>query len=150
MPTSNLQVLHVPPELIGSTWLAVAPLLLKGLTSDPNLSIQEVADHLVSLTMQLWAVLEDEHLLGAFLTSVNDEGYVTVFALGASDKFRMPRWIAKVDEALETFALSHDCSKIRFAGRSGYRRLLHKYKIVGRVMDQEIYERTVIPHEGSK
>ncbi len=135
--------------MIGSTWLAVAPLLLKGLTSDANLTIRQVADHLVSRTMQLWIVLEGEDLLGAFLTSVNDEGYVTVFALGASEKSRMPRWIEQVDETLETFATSHGCSKIRFAGRSGYRRLLHKYKIVGRLMDQEIYERTVIPHEGS-
>lgn len=138
------EVVPVPPTLFSSVWMRVAPVLLKGLASAPPLTIQEAADHLVATTMQLWTVIEGKDLIGAFLTTLDKEGVLEVFAL-ASANSKMPGWIGKVDDELEVFSQAYGGSKIRFVGRRAYERLLPKYKIVGRFRDQEIFEREISP-----
>lgn len=137
---ANKVVIHrIPYHLIGPMIPVLGQYFMKGLSSSPSVTLEEVADHLVKTTFQLWAIVQDERVVGCFLTSV-DEDAVVVFGLGGDG---LPDWIEQIDFVGEQWARENGVPKIRFAGRKAYQRVLPKYEVVDRIGDQLVYERTL-------
>ena len=121
-------------------WPHVAPLLTKGLAAATTSSLPEIRRDLDNETDQLWCVFENERLVAAFVSAVyTDQGaYLGVYALGGSG---MRKWAREIDATMQAEARRRGLSRIRFAGREPWSRVLPGLERKGRLGPHVIWER---------
>jgi hypothetical protein len=127
---ANIRVLQIPPTMFADMLPHVGPCLLKGL-APIDLTLKQACDEVVRGVAQLWAVLDGEQVLAAFMTSILLEGgvrTVSVFALGGKE---LTSWANALDGEMMKFAKSQSARCVRFAGREPWSRVLPAYQIVG-------------------
>jgi hypothetical protein len=139
----DIHVVQVPPTMFADMLPHVGPCLLKGL-APIDLTLEQVCDEVVRGVAQLWAVLDGEQVLAAFLTSILlEDGVrsVSVFALGGKE---LPNWADALDSEMLKFAKSQDARRVRFAGREPWSRVLPAYQIVGHhPSGHKLFERAI-------
>ena len=137
---NEVRIEQIPLELFREMWPHVAPKLFKGLMPI-DLTIEQVCDDIVRGASQLWAIFSDDRLVAAFLTSLDIDGYVSVYGLGGE---RVSKWAHALDDAMQKFAADNDMPRVRFSGRAAWSRLLPDYIVTGdHPSGQFVYERAV-------
>jgi hypothetical protein len=127
---ADIRVLQIPPTMFADMLPHVGPCLLKGL-APIDLTLKQACDEVVRGVAQLWAVLNGEQVLAAFMTSIlveNGTRAVSVFALGGKE---LTSWADALDGEMLRFAKSQSARSVRFAGREPWSRVLPAYQIVG-------------------
>lgn len=144
--TGEVKIHKIPVSHVGVLWPLVQPWLERGLKAAHDTSMAGILLGLKDGTDQLWAIVADGDVIGAFLTSIHtgdDEGgaqYLAVYALGGE---RLTEWAGKLGDEMARFAKFYDCASVRFCGRPGWERMLPSYRVAGEFHGETIFERTV-------
>lgn len=136
-------VIHVPPNRLKLVWNGIYPLLLKSMTSNPEMDYDDIIAGIFDRSIQVWVVarLDAGKVDAVFLTSIeNDKGHwvVSLYNLGGSNP---KAWVQEVHEAMHRFARIEDCICVRMCGRPAWQRILPGYPVVGMKGGHLIYER---------
>ena len=137
----TVTILPVPREMVRVMWPVVAPWLTKGLAAATTSSLTEIYEQVESGHETVWCLFSDSELRGAFVAGVRDDSeghYLALYALGGS---QMRAWITDVDHAMQAEARRMGMTRVRFAGRPAWMRVLGQLNIVGHVGPHAIYER---------
>lgn len=98
-------------------------------------------------TMQAWVISEDEKIRVVFMTqrfvSQKNELTLYIFWLYGSG---LPRLLPSVVEALRSFAIKLECTKVLITGRKGFERLLKPY---GMEYKYSVYGCDVVAQKGN-
>lgn len=144
MPSkADIEIRKAPPDLLAAMWPLAQPWILKGLTAATDTSLSGVISGLRSGTDQLWVVIADDGVIGAFLTSFyegEDDAsaqFLGVYGLGGD---RITEWIGALGTTMKEFAAHRGGCKVKFCGRPAYQRLLPDYIVAGKHGEHFIYE----------
>jgi hypothetical protein len=123
-------------------WPHVVPWLTKGLAAARTSTLDEIKRDLGNETDQLWTIFDGEQLVGAFVSAVYvDQGaYLGVYALGGRG---LRNWAKAIDEQMQAEAGRRGLTRIRFAGREPWSRVLPGLARVGQLHEHVIWERAV-------
>lgn len=142
---SKARVFCVPPEVVGSAWLACGAWLLRGLAEASDVPVLETIDACREGRQQLWIMgdLERSECLGAAVTQITVNGdarHVDVIVL-AGKELRM--WARPLAEALAAFAKAEGASSVRANGRKEWSRLFPEVRAIGAAGEKTVFERVV-------
>lgn len=123
----------------------LAPHLAKGLgaiTFDPGILVADIEGN----RTQVWAIVDDGELVGAFMTSIliepSGERAVDVYGLGGE---RIMAWGRTLADRMAEFAKHENCRRVLFAGRKALARAYGEtVREIGRMENGNfIFERAV-------
>lgn len=127
-----MDIFAIPRDALGFIFPAVGPHLLRGLSGAPDQTIEGVIDALVDGSATLWAVIDDDKIKGAFLTSIvedeDDRTAVDVYALGGDE---LAKWGEMLSDTMAAFAKHNGASRVIFMGRKGLQKVYSGVRIVG-------------------
>jgi hypothetical protein len=120
-------------DQIDECWDEIAPHLYR-LERLGQVSVDETRDDLKTQRKQLWGY-QDGAILGICVTRITKDGTCEIYgAAGTAGKER----ILEVHAAIERWAKSINCTKLRLQGRKGWFRLLKGYEQTGVILEKEI------------
>ena len=142
---SRYDVMKIVPSKLKLIWSQAYPLLLKSMSANDKMSLQEIIEGLADQSIQFWIVARvDEHIIDAvFLTSIErdrGEWVLSLYNLGGS---RAKEWVMECHKVMHQFARFEDCRRVRLCGRPAWQRILPNYQVVGERGGHLIYERPV-------
>lgn len=138
----TITIAQLPTELIQPSWPWIGPYLLEGarVAEDIEQGIQDIAAN----KARVWVILDEDEVLGAFLTSVVEDKRgtaVDVYGLGGR---HILRWGKKLSDEMVAYAKQNDCGRVIFKGRKALMRAYEGIRPVGQEEDGTmIYERAV-------
>lgn len=125
----NIVQIHKP--FLGATWHAIGPHLLAGAIHIDEGGIQQALDDVFEDRAMVWAIIEDNEVLAAFLTSVVEKDgdvFLDVYGLGGRG---MMKWGRELSERMADYAEKCGCTKVVFKGRRALLRTYNNVKLVG-------------------
>lgn len=128
---SNIIIAPVLPEVLGSALRVSGGYLMAGLSTEEDMTLEAVTDGLVAGTLQLWIVMEDEDVIGAFLTRVVPEGDEKALDVGALGGRNILSWGKAISREMTEFAKFVGARRIIFKGRKALLRAYEGFNIVG-------------------
>ena len=117
----------IPSRDIWAIWGSVVGFIQSGMAEGE--SIDDILERLTATSCQLWVAYDDELIIAACVTeiaNIENRKVFNVISIGGS---RMPEWLGHL-ATLEAFAISHNCTAMRFPEiRPGWRRVLKDYQL---------------------
>lgn len=134
------QILCIPPNLTGAVSERVGSLMDRGLLAAHENDRDGIMRDLESGRTLMWLVLDGNTPMATALTEItsDDAGTVWVFGLAGRD---LHSWVKGLVQRLTVFARKENCTRIRFAGKPGWKRFVPDAEIVGSVNGHIIFER---------
>lgn len=133
-----MDIFAIPREAIGFMLPAVGPHLMRGLLkaidqdADGVQSVEEVFDDLGEGLAQLWVVIDDDRIIGTFLTAlvddIDEKKAVDVYALAGEG---LARWGEMLSDTMAAYAKHNDACRVIFIGRKALRKIYSGVRIVG-------------------
>lgn len=122
----------------------VAPHLAKGL-GELEFDAGALLADIESNRTQVWAIVVDDEVSGAFLTSIrqHEDGArdLDVYGLGGE---RIMRWGKALSDRMADFARHHSCRRVVFAGRKALAKAYgDTVRVIGTTGGNLIYERAL-------
>jgi len=141
-PSADIRILPIPSHLVDVMWPHLVPWLTKGLAAAKTSTLDGIRQDVANETDQLWAIFQNESLVGAFVSAVyTDQGsYLGIYALGGRG---LRNWARDIDLAMQTEARRRGVDRCRFAGRRGWSRVLSGLAHKGTFGGHEVWERAV-------
>jgi hypothetical protein len=140
----QITVLCVPPEQFGAVFPFCAETLQRGLKLCNLEQMGDVVGRIETANLQVWLVTDGDDVLATCFTDINVEQdgarFVAVYGLAGQ---RITKWARKLSDALAAFAREECCSRVLFAGRPGWAKLLPEYRRVEKRGNEWIWERAV-------
>lgn len=142
---SKAKIFCVPPDAVGSAWLACGAWLLHGLNEAGNVPVLDTIDACRDGRNQLWIMgdLERSECLGAAVTQITVDGearFVDVIVLAGKD---LRLWARPLAEALAAFAKAEGARSVRANGRKEWSRLFPEVRAIGAAGEKTVFERVV-------
>lgn len=132
----------VPPELCADVIARCERLIERGLTVAPEVDRDDLMERLRDRTALMWIVLRDMSPLAiAFTERVDDEDAVAVFGLAGRQVWQ---WAKPFAETITDYAKKEGVSRVLFAGKEGWQRLVPGSQFVGMDRGQRIFERRTL------
>jgi hypothetical protein len=141
MPSkADIEIVCIPPNMIGDMWPHIGPLLLRGQleitrgdlkTAFVRTSI--IAAGACEKTMQVWAVFDndDDRVIACMVSEIREEdGQRIVWVQGMAGE-GITRWGKAMSDRMARFALDEGCDCYRFAGRKALLRAYRDVRIIG-------------------
>lgn len=141
MPSSaKIEIVCVPPDMIGPMWAHIGPHLLKGqleiMRGDLRAAMAALTIVIVAAQAgekHLWAVIDDESkaVLAAMISEIREEdGRRIVWVTGMGGEHIM-RWGKAMSDRMAEFAKAEGCEAYRFHGRKALLRAYRNVRIIG-------------------
>lgn len=144
MSKDNITVLCVPPTHFGRVLAVCHEPITRGLKLCGIDHVRDVAMRIERADMQLWLVTDGVETLGTCFTDINVEPdgsrWVGVYGLAGQ---RITKWARPLSDRLAAFARAESCSRVLFAGRAGWEKLLPECRRIEKRGDQWVWERRV-------
>ena len=138
--SDNITIVCVPPNMFAAVWLRLGDLLRDAVRVAGDMG--DIVERIEAEQLQLWLVCDGRKALAACFTDINveDDGdrWVGVYGL-AGDGVR--HWARMLIDRLADFAREERCSRVLFAGRKAWGRLLPECKPVRQERHETIWER---------
>ena len=143
---SVYDVMLIPLKFLSDIWYHAYPLIVKGQTANPELSMDDIMNGLVDQSIQLWIVVRKNRkkLLAVFLTSIEKDREDWVLSLYNLGGEAAKDWAMDCHRTMHDFAKSEGCQRVRMCGRPAWQRILPNYPIVGERGGHFIYERPTV------
>ncbi len=108
----------VPRDKVQLVWTRVAPILETVITPDTGYNLDIVYRELIEGHGQLWVVDDFEGVvISHILYRPLDKVLRATWLAGRN----MSRWLRRVEQELEKWAVAHDCDQLIVEGRKGFR-----------------------------
>jgi len=132
----------VPPDLCADVIARCEPLVERGIAVAPEMDRDELMDRLRDRTVLMWIVMKGMHPMAiAFTERVNDRNAVAVFGLAGRQVWQ---WAKTFAETITDYAKKEGVSRVLFAGKEGWQRLVPGSQFVGMDRGQRIFERRTL------
>jgi hypothetical protein len=126
---SKARVLCIDPAKVHLAWPSVSGFLDKAISRYGDWTPEKLRFEVFSGRMLLWAAADDEDILGAIVTSLNEDrrGRLVchLVVCGGTD---MKSWFQTAHDTIERFAREEGCSFVRMEGRPGWAAMLTDFK----------------------
>jgi hypothetical protein len=119
-----VSVFVVPAAQVDALWDEIAPHLYR-LQARGQIDAEEVRADLKAERKQLWGYQDAERVIGVVITRVTKGGACEIY--GAAGTQSAPGQIQELHDAIERWAKSIDCKRLRLQGRKGWLRVLKGY-----------------------
>ncbi len=129
-------VTRVPSKDVDRIWSQVAPLLEKAL--DETYSIKDILYGLDNNRMQLFISWNNKKVESAVVTEVAQYPQSKVLRYFLAGGNNLDNWLERIQEVIEKFAKTQNCTHLEVAGRKGWVRKLKGYKIKAYLLKKEI------------
>ena len=117
----------IPSRDIWAIWGSVNGFIEGGLAEGE--ALDTILERLTATSCQLWVAYSEKEIIAACVTEIVTIGNRKVFNVISIGGSRMPEWLGHL-ATLEAFAISHNCTAMRFPEiRPGWRRVLKDYQL---------------------
>jgi len=149
-PVLPYDLIRIPVKHLADIWPYTLPLVERGLTANPNMTIDDLLEGLSDESIQLWIVLSKaefakarRQLRAVFFTSIERDRTEWVLSLYGLGGERPREWVMACHEEMHKFAKAEDCKRVRMCGRPAWQRILPGYQVTGKRQGHLVYERAV-------
>lgn len=151
---ADIQIVCVPPHMLGEMWLHIGPLLLQGqLEIHGNLreAMKALSIHLLQAqdgAAQFWTVIDEteKRVVAVMISEIIEDGDERVVWVTGMAGDHILRWGKPMSDRMAQFAKDEGCKCFRFCGRPALKRAYRDVHCIGIENDADdvfIYERAV-------
>ena len=129
-------VTGVSSKNIEKYWKKVSPLLTKAL--DETYNIEDIYEGLIAKKMQLFISINKNQIECAVVTEIAVYPQSKVLRYFLAGGINLDNWLDRIQDAIQDFAKSQNCTHLEVAGRKGWVRKLKGFKIKAYLLNKEI------------
>jgi hypothetical protein len=139
-----IMIVCIPPTHFGRIIPLCADTLSRGLKMCDLGAMGDVIERIEAANLQVWMITDGDEPVATCFTDINEEAdggrFIAVYGLAGR---RVWKWARALSDRLAEFAREERCSRVMFAGRPGWTRLLPEFHPVREQHGQLIWERAV-------
>lgn len=138
---------RINPQYLEDYWPRCREMLANAFRQKVHIhNVDDYYDLIKEGSLQLWAAIENENLIGAIVTSLDEGSEAKICSIMSLGGDRLEDWIYDADKALDKFAEDNQCFALEYVGRRGFSILVPEYqedgvvyvKIIGDKYGKEI------------
>lgn len=136
-----IKTCSIRPDMARGVAMKCADLVVVGLASAPEVSLDDVLRRVEERSAQMWVVFDNGRPVSVSFTEIVSDGgvrFVAVFGLSGRSVWRWARLFA---DTIVAFAVSEGCDAVRFFGRRSWARLVPGCRNIGCEDGQAMFER---------